>query len=567
MKKNLVVLFLIVGLFALRLGAVLAEECNPSCSGLEECQKKIDECQKLISISVNSTKPHEEKITELEKDIAAINSNVLSLTREIEKKKKEISLDEQRLSDAQGRMNLKIRDFYKKDYQSGIEFILGVLLSGSDLGQTAQTIAYRQDLVNQEKRSIAGIALDIIELGNSKKKLEDSQIWLAAKKDNLEVTLAPIRDLVKKAKDYQTQLTSTVGSLSVRQQQLLAEKTGNFQTSVGDVPAADDPASRPDYNPGFSPAYAGFSFGAPHRKGMSQYGSLGRAKTGGDVGKAENILSAYYPGTELKKDHRTDITIRVRDYDTSWNIEDYVKRIYEVPNSWGDEGGFEALKAQAVAARSYALSYTNNGSGSICATESCQVAKRDPKGGNWERAVNDTKGWVLVSGGQPYSAWYAASSGGYNTPGGWDTKCGNQSCWTNDAYEKIAGSPWFYKAWYKPRGSAASRSHPWLTKDEFVDIVNAVLLFNKDNGTLSHLGQTDKSNPDTWSRDEVRNRIGGDAIGSVDSISVTYSTGGFTSTVHINGRDINGSTFRQIFNIRAPGEIWLASPLYNIEKK
>jgi len=26
---------------------------------------------------------------------------------------------------------------------------------------------------------------------------------------------------------------------------------------------ADDPASRPDYNPGFSPAFAAFSFGAP----------------------------------------------------------------------------------------------------------------------------------------------------------------------------------------------------------------------------------------------------------------------------------------------------------------
>ena len=100
-----------------------------------------------------------------------------------------------------------------------------------------------------------------------------------------------------------------------------------------------------------------------------------------------------------------------------------------------------------------------------------------------------------------------------------------------------------------------------------MDVVNAVLLFNKDNGSLSHLGQTDKSNPDTWSRDEVRSHLGGDAIGSVDSISVTYSTGGFTSTVHINGKDINGSTFRQIFNLRAPGEIWLASELFNIEKK
>jgi peptidoglycan hydrolase-like amidase len=307
---------------------------------------------------------------------------------------------------------------------------------------------------------------------------------------------------------------------------------------------------------------------------MSQYGAFGRAKSGQS---AESILAAYYPGTELKKDYKTDINISVSDYGTSWNIEDYVKRIYEVPNSWGDDGGYESLKAQAVAARSYALAYTNNGSKSICATESCQVAKTDPKGGNWERAVNDTKGWVLVSGGQPYSAWYAASSGGYNTPGGWDTKCGNQSCWTNDAYEKIAGSPWFYKAWYKPRGSSASRSNAWLSKDEFVDIVNCVILFKKDSGSLSHLSQTDKSNSDTWSRDEVKNRLGGDAVSSIGSVSVSYSTNGYTSSVSFSSttfsdnqykdRSFDGESFRQIFNIRAPGEIWLASTLYNIEKK
>lgn len=216
------------------------------------------------------------------------------------------------------------------------------------------------------------------------------------------------------------------------------------------------------------------------------------------------------------------------------------------------------------------MAYTNNGSGSICATESCQVAKRDPKGGNWDRAVNDTRGWVLVSGGQPYSAWYAASSGGYNTPGGWDTKCGNQSCWTNDAYEKIAGSPWFYKAWYKPRNSSASRSNAWLSKDESVDIANAAFLYKKDKGTLSHLSQLDKPNGDTWSRDRVRQELssrGENAFDSIGSISVSYSTGGFTNNVSINGRDIDGGDFRQIFNIRAPGEIWLASSLYNIEKK
>ncbi len=568
-------IFLLLIFFASRF--VFAEECSSSCEGIDECQKKIDECQKLIKMSTDATKPHEQAEKDLENNISAIDANVASLNKELDKKKKEIQVGEEKLSERQTLLEGQVRQYYKKDYQSPFEYALVTLFSGDSVGESMRTIAYRQNLIDQEKNRIVGLVVDITDLNNAKKKLEDTQKWLADKKQSLEVTLAPIRKLVAEAKTYQSQLSQTVGTLSARQQQLLAEKTGNFTTSVGDVPPADDPASRPNYNPGFSPAFAGFSFGAPHRKGMSQYGALGRAKSGQS---AQDILKGYYgSGIEIKTDYDSGININVDGYG-SFNIEDYTKRIYEMPGSWGDEGGQEALKAQAVAARSYALARTNNGSSSICATEACQVFKPEPKGGNWERAVNDTKGWVLVANGQPFSAYYAASSGGfnygyssqgYNSPGGWDTKCGNQSCWTADAYEKIGGSPWFYKAWYKPRGGSASRPHPWLNQEEFTDIVNSVLLYMKDGGALSHLSQTDKSNGDTWSKDEVRNRLGGDAIGSVSSVSVSYATSGVTGSVSVGTdkgtKNIPGEKFREIFNIRAPGEIYLPSALFNIEKK
>lgn len=564
MKKFVLIAF--VSCFLLLGNFVYAEECSSSCNGIDECQRKIEECTKLLQMSASATKPHEEKAKELEGNINALEANIATLVKQIDKKKVDIADRSTKLEVQSKILDSQIRDYYKKDYQSPLEYFLITVLNNSNINTTARILGYRQTLINNQKKFIGSLVTDITDLNTARTKLEENQVWLAAKRASLETILAPIKKLVDEAKAYQSKLTQTVGTLSARQQQLLAEKTGNFMTSVGDVPPADDPASRPDYNPGFSPAFAAFSFGAPHRKGMSQYGAFGRAKSGQS---AETILSAYYPGTELKKDYSTGITINVQGHG-SYNIEDYVKRIYEVPNSWGDEGGFESLKAQAVAARSYALAYTNNGSGSICATESCQVMQDNPKGGNWERAVNDTKGWVLQSGGKPYSAWYAASSGGYNTPGGWDTKCGNQGCWTADAYEKIAGSPWFYKAWYKPRGGSGTRSHPWLNQEEFTDIANAALLYQKDNGTLSHLSQLDKSNNDRWSKDQVRQELqnrGVSPFGSVDSISVSYSTGGYTGTVTINGVGINGGNFRDVFNTRAPGELYLASTLFNIEKK
>ncbi|MBI3887891.1 hypothetical protein HY310_02380 [Candidatus Microgenomates bacterium] len=575
--KKIFLAILVIGLLVIgNWSFVWAASCSQPSSGDDEnvLKAKIEECTKLLQMSVSATKPHEQVAISLERDIANIEANIKSLSVQIDRKKEAIDSDSKKFETRQKMLDSQVRDFYKRNWTSSLEYFLVTIFSQEALSDTLHNLAYRQNLINQEKNTITSLVLDLNDLQKQKQKLEESQSWLATKQISLATTLAPIKKLVAESKAYQSQLTQTVGSLSARQQALLAEKTGNFSTTVGNVPDAQDPNSSIEgfRNNAPSGSFAGFSFGAPHRKGMSQYGAYGRAKSGQN---AESILHAYYGGIEIKKDYSTSININVQGYG-SFNIEDYVKRIYEVPNSWGDNGGYEALKAQAVAARSYALAYTGNGSGSICATESCQVFQSGAKGGNWDRAVNDTKGWVLVNGGQPFSSWYAASAGGYtngysaqgwNTPGVWDTKCGNQGCWTGDAYEKIGGSPWFYKAWYKPRNSSASRPNAWLSKDEFTDIANAALLYTKDHNNISHLSQTDKSNSDTWSKDEVRNRLGGDAFGDITSVSVNYSTGGYTSSVVINGRSMPGEDFRTIFNIRAPGEIWLASGLFNIEKK
>ncbi len=305
---------------------------------------------------------------------------------------------------------------------------------------------------------------------------------------------------------------------------------------------------------------------------MSQYGAFGRAKEGQN---AEEILKAYYgSGIELKKDYSSDVTLNVEGYG-SYNIEEYVKRIYEMPGSWGNEGGMEALKAQAVAARSYALAR----GGSICATEACQVFKPEPKGGKWEEAVNATKGWVLQAGGQPFSAMYASTSGGYQdsytfnghtTPAFWDTKNGREG-WTSQAYEKIAESPWFYKAWYRERsGDSCGRSHPWLNGEEMADILNAwKVLFQGggDSGRVTPISSCWGGNP--YSMGELRD-IGG--YSSVSSVEVKYGDNGVTAEVRFGTNKgqtewIKGADFKKAFNLRAPGRIAIKSGLFNIEKK
>jgi stage II sporulation protein D len=109
------------------------------------------------------------------------------------------------------------------------------------------------------------------------------------------------------------------------------------------------------------------------------------------------------------------------------SLEDYVRGISEVPNSWP----IEAQKAQAIAARTYVLNdmrrRTNTAheavGADICATQSCQVytglaKERQPGSATWLSAVEATKHQVVVHKGQPIIAKYSSSNGGRTVSGG-----------------------------------------------------------------------------------------------------------------------------------------------------
>lgn len=99
------------------------------------------------------------------------------------------------------------------------------------------------------------------------------------------------------------------------------------------------------------------------------------------------------------------------------SIEDYVAGVAEMPSRWP----LEALKAQAVAARTYAwysMGSTVFDGYDLCATVACQVfvgADRvldGSTGERWQQAVDDTAGEVLLHDGAPILARYFSTSGG-----------------------------------------------------------------------------------------------------------------------------------------------------------
>jgi SpoIID/LytB domain protein len=98
----------------------------------------------------------------------------------------------------------------------------------------------------------------------------------------------------------------------------------------------------------------------------------------------------------------------------------YLSGIAEVPAMWP----LEALKAQVVAARTYAVSHMNPSGAlareiphDLCATDACQVYRgrnisHGAWGERWVRAVTETAGEILEHRGRPAETFYFSTSNG-----------------------------------------------------------------------------------------------------------------------------------------------------------
>lgn len=101
------------------------------------------------------------------------------------------------------------------------------------------------------------------------------------------------------------------------------------------------------------------------------------------------------------------------------HIDDYVKGVIpkESVPAWGDSGGMEALKAQAVVARTYALAAIAGGK-KIDDTQNSQVyggvASEDRR---TNVAADATTGQILRQNGQPAFTEFSASTGGFTAGG------------------------------------------------------------------------------------------------------------------------------------------------------
>jgi SpoIID/LytB domain protein len=552
---------------------------NPSSLNLSAIEQCLTDIQKAYELSVKATKPLESQLNSLQTQINGIKNRVRDIEGDIAIKKANINESYKNLEKQQKILEKAIRDYYVKSYYNSP---IVTFLSSSSASEITHLLAYQKATTDQDKVIITNIAISITDLETKKQNLENEQTRLVVIKTDLDEQSEKLDKIVSGAKAYQGTLSGQIAALSAKQQEILGQRLSAlgiplFASSLGGC------SSDIGKDPGFGGAFGFFTYGVPNRVGLNQFGAWGRAKAGQSF---DTILHAYYNFDSIEN---RSATINVDGYG-SYSLDDYVKRVYEVPASWTDNDS-AALKAQAIAVRSYALAYTNNGQGSICTTQQCQVFKPDPKTENdnaWIKAVDATSGQVMVQGGNPVKAWFSSTHGGYiHSSGdiGWsDTSwtknaqdtSGNVSSFSdlkNNAYDR--DSPWFYCDW----GTRSDYNKTaWLKSDEVADIINVILLVQNqsDTATKEHLYQTDKSNPagtDTWSADRVRQELSKymTPYTSISDISVSPDFGsGKINSVNVSGnggsRSIPGDFFKTYFDLRAPANIQIVGPLYNVER-
>lgn len=510
------------------------------------------------------------QIDKLGSDIAKLNADLKSQTVDYQKMLQQledirarivllgeqIKKGEEALMYQKELLNERVKSYYKNISTTSLSLV-DVLVS-ENLSESLRKFFYQKSIVDEDKKTIIKVILYI-------KNLESEKAKLALLKIQVD----------QQSKDLSTKIDQTkqqIAALSSRQQQLIAQKLAslNISRSAASMGRCDSDLTN-GRDPGFSPRLAVFTYGVPNRVGLNQWGAKGRAASQNH----EDILRAYY--NDISFETRGNINIKVQGYG-EMSLETYLLGIYEMPEDWP----MEALKAQVIAARSYALAYTNNGAGEICTTESCQVYHQPEKTGQWKTAVQETAGKIIVQGGNPIKAWYSSTHGGYVHDSGGDI---SQRPWLKNATDTSGGvgsfddlknnsydkeSPWFYCDW----GSRSQYNKTaWLKPEELADIVNVITLARNDSSTTEHLYQTDSPPPgvDVWSADKVKQELrnrGGNPLDSASDVSVSADfVSGRTTTITIDGRSFDGAEFKNWFNLRAPANIQIVGPLYNMEKR
>lgn len=549
---------------------------------LKEKEGVLKSVESRIKEISNSNYSISQKIVLINKEITELEENIERTEKEIEEKSLAINEKQEQL----GKMKVLIDEVSGDLYIQSRSKVSNFFLSKEGWKSLVESIFIKQSTISMLRGEVEKIGGEFSSLAESKadldnqmedlnsqrKGLDDAHALLASEKVRLQAELS-------KQASQQKVLTVEIGGLtkeiSQLQQFLISAKSGGTAVNTSDIlNVGVDVQSTSDYFRSNAPigSFGVFSFGAyTWRQGLSQYGADMRAQLGQNFSE---ILSAYYSNAVLSTATMPTITVRSCNrvqpvkcgecnnptYSSVPFESVYMKKIAEMPEDFS----FEALKAQAISARTYAIWRTSYGVNYIDDDECDQVYNPSVNKPNWEAAVSATNNQVLTRGGVVFKTSYAAVHGGYSLETGWDSidKSSNISQ-MYEAKSTRAGSYWFYRQWfrygYSASGNDCGHTAPWLTNQEMADILNGHLRLQSVSSDPRVIAIDitkcwgKAANP--YSHEELKNLVP-NPVTQVYSV-ITYNDANATTTrVSFNTNrglvEMTGRDFKTIFSLRAP---------------
>lgn len=558
--------------------------------GVERRIKEISSSNYSLSQKINLLN---EEIQTLEKNIEETEGEIEEKVKGIEEKKGQLEKTKVLIDDISG--DLYIQSRYK---------LTSFFLNGANWFTIVESLYVRKSAISTLKKEIEKIGGEFSSLAESKAELDKEKEDLDKQREGLDEAhrllaeeKAKVQAELSKEVASKSGLSAQIGGikkeLSQLQNYLMSIRSGGSVISAGSLVSTNSLGSYQNFlNVAPSGAFGVFSFGAfTHRNGMSQYGAKARA----DAGQSYiDILNFYYANPTLNNATMDKITVLycgagskcprtgqpVDDrcnnptYATYDFETEYLYRLGEMPEDFH----MEALKAQAVTARTFALRVTGYGATAI-RSDTCHQYVAEVKSGFWKQAVDATKTQVLFRGGNLMETQYAAVHGGWvESIGKWDTIDGSgEGDWVSRAWDNLSGTTWFYRNWFDYNTETESYSpcsthpNPWLTQAEMADLLNTYKYWSQgaqssgDDRIISVdfptcfknvcVGSICGYNANPYSMDEMKSLVS-NPVTSISSVT-TINSGGKTDSVmfetNVGRIEITGENFKKIFALRAPG--------------
>ncbi|MDQ7021305.1 MAG: SpoIID/LytB domain-containing protein [Candidatus Dojkabacteria bacterium] len=403
------------------------EELEKTNEEIKRLKEEIENNEILVSEAATGLPKLEAEINKINSEIALNDATLKQLEQELELKKLQKSDKEERQEKSlnytyknwrlnRNAVSVLTGDSYEDfKYDQYASITLGV--SKDDLLELSSEIRALNLETNQYEELIAGLSNQNNDLQSKKRSIENEIAYYSGL---INQNLAASNNLL----NLQDSLQEEILSLLAEQRDAAAREAELLKNTQNQAPKIP-PRADGENNISVDPVAGTFYFSGigrdtyqGHGVGMSQWGAYGAGNAGMNY---EQILRFYYIGIDFGV---RGGSVNVTDLGLNLDIEEYVSHLGEVPtkacgnaeqakkspnkyvvddpgNMW-DCWPEETIKAQIIAARTYALYH-----GSVFSDARSQVYNPSFDA-RW--AAKETEGIVITYGGELIEALYSADN-------------------------------------------------------------------------------------------------------------------------------------------------------------